>query len=130
MKNKLSTGLKVLLVLVVAASTVNLESANAKPLKSCGVVSTAGGRTYQNVVCKNGFPNSQATRLLKQATPLMMKLKKTASMHVIYQAICKDWQHSTGPDLMVTYDYLVALNDWTASRYQNVYSTYPDCDQY
>jgi len=60
----------------------------------------------------------------------MMQLKKTASIRSIYQAICKDWKNSTGPDLMVTFDYLVALNDWTAKRYVDVHSNYPNCDRY
>ena len=104
--------------------------ANAKPLKSCGPSGTQGARVLQNVVCKDGSPNSRATKLLIRNTPQMMKLKKNATFHQIYMAICKDWRNSTGPDLMVTYDYLVALYDWNSSQHQAVYSNYPDCDKY
>jgi hypothetical protein len=121
--------LSVLLASSILLGNLASPSAFAKPLTSCGAAKY-DTRLLQNVVCPNGAPNSQATKLLKAATPIMMQLKKSSSMHLIYQAICKDWKHSTGPDLMVTFDYLVALNDWTAKRYLDVYSNYPDCDQY
>ena len=105
-------------------------SAEAKTPKSCGSPTIVGSRTLQNIICKDGSPNKLAAQFLAQETPRMMKLKKNSSMHSIYQAICLDWKHSTGPDLMNTYDYLVALYDWKASRYQDVYSNYPDCDKY
>ena len=121
--------LSTLVITSILVGNLSSPSAFAKPLTSCGAAKY-GTRLLQNVVCPNGAPNSQATRLLRTATPSMMALKRSSSMHMIYQAICKDWKHSTGPDLMVTFDYLVALNDWTAKRYRDVYSNYPDCDLY
>lgn len=118
------------IVLLAIALCLIPNAAEAKPLKSCGSVGTKGFRVLQNVVCKDGSPNSRAVKLLKQNTPQMMKLKKNSTFHQIYVAICKDWYNSTGPDLMVTYDYLVALYDWNDSQYQAVYSNYPDCDKY
>jgi hypothetical protein len=123
------TLLSTLVVTFILVGNLSSPIAFAKPLTSCGAAKYST-RLLQNVVCPNGAPNSQATRLLKTASPSMMALKRSASMHLIYKAICNDWKHSTGPDLMVTYDYLVALNDWTAKRYQDVYSNYPDCDLY
>jgi hypothetical protein len=115
----------------LVATLLNVApNAEAKMAKSCGSPTIVGSRTLQNIICKDGAPNKLAAQFLSQETPKMMKLKKNSTMHSIYQAICADWKHSTGPDLMNTYDYLVALNDWKASRYQDVYSNYPDCDKY
>ena len=107
-----------------------ISTASAKPLKNCGAVGYAGGRLLQNVVCKDGSPNAAATVKLRLSTPLMMKLKSNASMHQIYAAVCKDWANSTGPDLMVTYSYLVSLFNWTDKTHLAVFSNYPNCDQY
>ena len=106
------------------------QTALAKPLKSCGTASNKGSRVLENVVCKDGSPNSNATKKLKSNTPQMMKLKKKSTMHQIYVSICKDWANSTGPDLMVTYDYLSALHNWKDAKHLDVYSNYPDCDTY
>ena len=106
------------------------STASAKPLKNCGAVNYAGGRSLQNVVCKDGSPNAMATSKLRVSTPLMMKLKSNATMHQIYVAVCKDWGKSTGPDLMVTYSYLVSLYNWTDKAHLAVFSNYPNCDQY
>lgn len=104
--------------------------ASAKTLKSCGAASFAGARVLQNVVCKDGSPNTSATNKLRVITPLMMKLKKSDTMRQIYSAICKDWASSTGPDLMVTYSYLAALYDWRDKIHLAVYGNYPNCSKY
>ena len=130
MKNNLGRYSYFLATLVIACSVILAPQAEAKTPKACGSPNLVGSRTLQNVVCKDGSPNKLAAQFLALETPRMMKLKKSASMHSIYQAICADWKHSTGPDLMNTYDYLVALNDWKATRYKDVYSNYPDCDKY
>ena len=117
-------------VFLIISSVAIVPGAQAKPLKACGKVGYEGGRVLQNIVCKDGSPNSSATKQLKSNTPNMMKLKKNATFRQIYAAICKDWGDVTGPDLMVTYDYLSALHDWKSRQHQAVYQNYPDCDQY
>ena len=126
---RLSIG--VLLSLVLSCLIVfTPQNAIAKPLKNCGSASTKNSRVLENVVCKDGSPNLAATKKLKFATPQMMKLKRNSTMHQIYLAICKDWTDNTGPDLMVTYEYLSALYDWKDAKHLDVYSNYPDCDTY
>ena len=130
MKKRKFRFLIVMLSSLVTLNLVLLNPASAKPMKACGNSGLQGGRVLQNVICKDGSPNRNAKTRLVANTPVMMKLKRSSTFHEIYLAICKDWKMSTGPDLMVTYDFLRALHDWQSSQYLDVYRNYPDCEKY
>ena len=105
---------------VAAFALAGLAAAPAHAA-TCGLTKDADG-TYSPVVCPNGKPNAKAKKYVRQATPMILKLKKDATSQQITTAVCADIKDSkaTFPMVQDGLDYVAAKSRWQASTVSSV----------
>ena len=110
-----------LIALTAIAIAIVGFSATPASATTCGLTKDADG-TYSPVVCANGKPNAKAKRFVRQATPTILKLQKTASNADIVTAVCADVKtnKATYPMVQDGLDYVAANNKWQAASVSSV----------
>ena len=110
-------------LIAFTAAAIALLGFTAVPAQAatCGRTKDADG-TYSPVVCPNGKPNAKAKKYVRQATPMILKLKKDATSQQITTAVCADIKDNkaTFPMAQDGLDYVAAKNRWQASTVSSV----------
>ena len=110
-------------LIAITATAIALIGFTAVPAQAttCGLTKDADG-TYSPVVCANGKPNSKAKRFIRQATPTILKLQKTATNDQIVTAVCTDVKtnKATFPMVQDGLDFVAAKNTWQAATVSSV----------
>ena len=110
-------------LIAITATAIALIGFTAIPAQAttCGLTKDADG-TYSPVVCANGKPNSKAKRFIRQATPTILKLQKTATNDQIVTAVCTDVKtnKATFPMVQDGLDFVAAKNTWQAATVSSV----------
>ena len=110
-------------LIAITATAIALIGFTAVPAQAttCGLMKDADG-TYSPVVCANGKPNSKAKRFIRQATPTILKLQKTATNDQIVTAVCTDVKtnKATFPMVQDGLDFVAAKNTWQAATVSSV----------
>ena len=110
-----------LAVAALAATGIAGIAAAPAHAATCGLTKDADG-TYSPVVCANGKPNAKAKKHIRQATPTILKLQKTATSDQIVSAVCADIANrkATFPMVQDGLDYVAAQHAWQASTVSSV----------
>ena len=113
----------VIAVTIAAIATFGFAGLAVAPAHAttCGLTKDADG-TYSPVVCANGKPNAKAKKYVRQATPTILKLQKSATNDQIVSAVCTDIKtnKATYPMAQDGLDFVAAKNKWQAATVSSV----------